>query len=69
MSGSKAADASRVEELAKTNPKVDGDKVREVQEAIEELRRGGVLGPSYGIASPYERKPPQKTHSSVWLQR
>jgi hypothetical protein len=64
-----ASDDPRVEDLIKKNPKVDGGKVREAQEAIEELRRGGVLGPTYGITSPYERRPLRKPESSAGTAR
>lgn len=67
MSASRAAaDESQLEDVIKKNPQVDGGKVREAQEAIEELRREGVLGPTYGITSPYERRPLRKTESSAW---
>jgi hypothetical protein len=52
------------EELIKRNPKVDGDQLREAQELLEELRRGGVGRPSYGIDSPYERRPVSPPESS-----
>lgn len=52
------------EDLIKRNPKVDGDKLREAQELLEELRRGGVGRSSYDIDSPYERRPISPPESS-----
>lgn len=62
-------DVHPVDEIAKTNPKVDADQVREAQAAIEELRQSGVLGPSYDIMSPYERRPARKAESSDLFRR
>jgi hypothetical protein len=45
------------EHAAKTNPKVDVEKVREAQVLLEELRKAGVSRQEYEISSPYERKP------------
>jgi hypothetical protein len=44
-------------DLAKANPKVDVDKLRDAQAALEELRKAGVMRREYDIASPYERRP------------
>jgi hypothetical protein len=52
-----------VDEVAERNPAVDVDKLREAQQLIEELRERGVIGPSYDIASPYERRPVRSTES------
>jgi hypothetical protein len=49
-----------VDKLVKENPGVDAAQVREAQKLLEELRREGVSGPSYGISSPYERRPVRK---------
>ena len=46
-----------VERLARTNPSVDVEKVREAQILLEELRKAGVARQEYGISSPYQRKP------------
>jgi hypothetical protein len=67
MSGTESVTGNPVpgaDELIKNNPKVDGAKVREAQELLEELRRGGVGRPSYGIDSPYERRPVSPPESS-----
>lgn len=45
------------EDVAKTNPKIDVDQVREAQTALEELRKAGLSRQEYGITSPYERRP------------
>lgn len=66
MSRSDNDDARRtptVEEAAKDNPQVDVGQLREAQELMKELRREGVGGPSYGIVSPYERRPTRKPES------
>lgn len=47
----------KTEELAKGNPQVDVDQLREAQDLLEELRRAGVSPQQYGINSPYQRKP------------
>ena len=49
--------------------KIRSEGEGEVQEVIEELRRGGVFGPSYDIVSPYERKPLRKAESSDLYRR
>lgn len=54
-----------VDEMVKNNPQVDGGQIREAQELIEELRREGVQKPSYGIESPYERRPLRKPESGA----
>jgi hypothetical protein len=48
------------EELVKSNPHVDAAQVREAQELIGELRHEGVVGPTYRIDSPYDRRPMTK---------
>lgn len=53
-----------VERLLKQNPNVDVDKLREAQEVLRDLRRGGVSGPRYQIDSPYERGPISKPESA-----
>jgi hypothetical protein len=53
------------DELLKQNPQADGTKVREAQEFITELRRGGVGRTSYDIDSPYERTPMRKPESTT----
>ncbi len=57
-------DPLNVEELIKRNPNVDADKVREAQEVLRALRRGGVSGPTYEIDSPYQRGPISKPESA-----
>jgi hypothetical protein len=52
-----------LEDLLERNPDVDASQVREAQEALKELRREGVIGPSYNIDSPYERGPVAKPES------
>ena len=52
---------ARFEELMEKNPGVDGAQMREAQELLAELRRGGVAAPSYGLVSPYERRAFQKS--------
>lgn len=64
-----SAVGERLDEIAATNPRVDADKVREATTAIEELRRQGVLGPSYDIASPYERRPLERAESADLYRR
>jgi hypothetical protein len=36
-----------------TNPGVDAEALADVLKSVEELRRRGVAGPQYGLASPY----------------
>ena len=57
MSGTKKKPLPDLDTLIEDNPGVDGRQIREAQELLEELRREGVGGPSYGIVSPYERRP------------
>jgi hypothetical protein len=52
-----AAPGVDVDDLAQRNPKVDSDQLHAAREAIRELRKQGVPGPSYRIVSPYERRP------------
>lgn len=58
MSGSKAGDRPAgvdVDEAVARNPRVDGDKLREAQEVLRELRRSGIAPTTYEIASPYQK--------------
>jgi hypothetical protein len=56
-----------VDHLAKTNPNVDGDHIREIGELIAELRREGVAPREYSLASPYEtvREPRRTTDTKT----
>lgn len=69
MSGSKSPNsppkAHDIDALAKNNPLVDREKVREAQRLVETLRKEGLGGPSYEIVSPYERRPMTKRQSSA----
>jgi hypothetical protein len=52
-------DLARAEELAAGNLKVDPDQLKRVDKALTALREAGIVeGPSYRIASPYERRRP-----------
>lgn len=46
-----------VDEVVARNPKVDPRQLREAQTLLKQLREEGLERPSYGIASPYERRP------------
>jgi hypothetical protein len=43
-------------EMARQNPAVDAEQVRQVNALIAELRRTGVEASEYRIESPYERR-------------
>lgn len=60
---SRGKTAPDVGEIARENPQVEEGKVREALEVLEELDRKGVIGPSYGIVSPYQRRPLRKMES------
>ncbi len=51
-----------IEKIIETNPHVDPEQLREVQELIKGLAGGP--GASYGILSPYERRPLYKPDPS-----
>ncbi|HXF30475.1 MAG TPA: hypothetical protein VN522_03060 [Solirubrobacterales bacterium] len=60
MSVSEAADKSETTDLAdiaKSNPEVDVDQVREVGRLLSNLEEAGVERRQYEIASPHERLP------------
>jgi len=48
-------------ELAANNPNVDTDQIQEASRLLDQLRGEGVPGPSYGIASPYQRRSVSRT--------
>lgn len=53
-----SSSAPDVEKIAKENPRVDVDRIREAQRLLEKLEKAGVTPQEYGITSPYERRPP-----------
>jgi hypothetical protein len=57
-----------IDEIAARNPKVDAEQLREAQTLLKQLRDEGLERPSYGIASPYERRPLQR-RATPRLQR
>lgn len=46
-----------IDELVEANPNVDAAKLREAFDFLARLRREGLSGPEYEIASPRERRP------------
>lgn len=50
-----APEPLEVESLARGNPAVDADQLREAQRLLKQLREGGVSPRGYGIAPPHQR--------------
>lgn len=53
MSATEKSFGVDVDALAKGNPKVDPEQLREAQEAVAALRKEGLRPASYRIESPY----------------
>jgi hypothetical protein len=47
---------NRFEALARQNPLVDVDQLRQASALVKELRQSGVTSAEYHIESPYERR-------------
>jgi hypothetical protein len=46
-----------VEELLRSNPNADANQIEEARKIVGALRSSGIVTPpTYGIASPYERR-------------
>ena len=59
--------APTIEQITKANPKVDGEAVAQTIKIVRELRKLGVDGPQYGLASPYGHE--IHAQSEAWLDR
>lgn len=59
---------SRAEALAEKNPKVDLKSVIEALEVVGELRRKGIAGPRYNLASPYGRSVRHSASEGSWVK-
>jgi hypothetical protein len=55
------SDEARIKKLVDQNPKVDAKQLKEGRALLKHLEREGVGKPSYGIVSPYERRPLRST--------
>lgn len=52
-----AKNKKRIEELAKKNPLVDVELLKEAQALVKEFRKQGLGGPEYDIEPPYGSRP------------
>lgn len=52
-----AIKSDEIDDLAKKNPKVNVKQLREANELLEELRKGGLRKRQYEIETPYESRP------------
>jgi hypothetical protein len=50
-----------IDELAKTNPKVNAAEIHEAGELLKHLREKGLTRPTYGLASPHTRRTIQRS--------
>lgn len=57
-----------VKSYAKANPKVDLKSVTEALETVGELRRRGIAGPKYDLASPYGRSVRHSSSEGSWAE-
>jgi hypothetical protein len=68
MATDKQGPKDRAELLAEQNPRVDLDAVTEAMQAVGELRRKGLAGPKYDLASPYGRSVRHSASEGAWAQ-
>jgi len=57
----------KVKEIAANNPAVDAESVSAALTLVESMRRLGLAGPHYGLASPYGGVVSHSNFDSGWV--